>query len=371
MMKVFRFSTRPLIPLLAVLFVAVRGSAQPIVWPSPEVERLYEQARTTLGSGQARQAVPLLRQVANLAPDVAAPRRDLAQAHLYLGEYSKAIEALDPLFERGSADESAYRISAQAYDGLKEPKKAKAALRKGLTRFPASGVLHKELGTAYENEADIEAALETWLDGIEKAPAYHVNYYEAAHAYVHSRKLMWCILYAEVFVNIERQTPRANEARKMLLAAYKRFFFPTATDERAAERRRDDNREPATFEEAVESTLRRLLPVVASGVTTESLTMLRARFILDWNARWAQQYPFALFAYHDALLRAGHFDAYNRTLFGALENAPENTAWMGFHPKAVPAYETWAAANPLRPAEGGFYNDKKVKGIFLARKPRQ
>lgn len=344
----------------------VAGTAQPIVWPTPEVERLYDQARAALGSGAARQAIPLLKQVAELAPDVPAARRDLAQAYIFLGQHEQATAALEPLFDAGIADETAYRLAASSYDAQREGKKAKAILRRGLQKHPASGLLYKELGTAYENEADIEAALAAWLDGIEKAPAYHVNYYEAAHAYVYSRKLVWCLLYAEMFLNIERQTPRANEARKMLLAAYRRFFFPTAADEAAQEKA--SGREPQNFEEAVVATLRRNLPVVADGITAENLTMLRTRFILDWNRQWAARYPFALFSHHDAMLRAGHFDAYNQTIFGKVENAQAYTAWAGFHPEALSTYESWAAANPLRPGNGGFWNEKKVKGIFLARK---
>jgi tetratricopeptide (TPR) repeat protein len=359
--------------LFLVLFCGIfsHSRAQQIVWPSPEVERLYQQAQASLAAGGARQAVPLLKQVAELAPNVPAARRDLAQAYILLGQYDKAHEALDPLFDLGTADESAYRLAASAYDAQKEGKKSKAILRRGLQKYPGSGLLYKELGTAYENEADIETALSTWLEGIEKAPSYHVNYYEAAHAYVYSRKLIWCILYAEIFVNLERQTPRANESRKMLLAAYKRFFFPTAADEAAAkEDKGNRDKEPSTFEEAVIATLRKNLPVVSDGVTTENLTMLRTRFILDWKREWAQKYPFALFQHHDAMLRASHFDAYNQFLFGRVENAQAHDAWTKFHPAAMSAYESWAGANPLKPGDGGFYNDKKVKGIFLARKAR-
>jgi tetratricopeptide (TPR) repeat protein len=355
--------------LLLVLSCGIFSPAgAQITWPSPEVERLYEQARTALGSGNARQAIPLLKQVAELAPEVPAARRDLAQAYTFLGQHDQAIAALEPLFDDGTADESAYRLAASAYQAQREGKKAKAVLRRGLQRHPGSGLLYKELGTAYENEADIETALTTWLEGIEKAPAYHVNYYEAAHAYVYSRKLVWCLLYAEMFMNMERQTARSNEARKMLLAAYRRFFFPTATDEAAQEAAAKSTREPSSFEEAVVATLRRNLPVVADGITTENLTMLRTRFILDWNRQWAAKYPFALFQHHDAMLRAGHFDAYNQFLFGKVENAQAYNAWAGFHPEAISTYESWAAANPLRPGDGGFYNDKKVKGIFLAKK---
>ena len=360
--------------LALTLLCCARAAAQPgtaIAWPSPEVERMYEQARASLNAGNPRGAIPTLRQVTELAPAVAPARRDLAQALALAGQHAEAVEALDPLFDAGTADEEAYRIAALSYTAQREGKKAQKILRRGLGKYPASGPLHAALGTALDADGEREAALAAWLEGIEKAPGYHVNYYEAAHAYVFTTKLVWCILYAEVFLATERRTPRAADARRMLLAAYKRFYFPTATDAAAiAKTRTSTNTEPATFEEAVESTLRHLLPVVADGVTTENLVMLRTRFILEWNRRWAARYPFALFRRWDDLLRSGHFEAYNHTLFAAAENASAAGIWEKMNPEALTDFESWAGANPLRVEAGEAANDGKVKGIFLKRAER-
>lgn len=336
-----------------------------IAWPSPEVERMYEQARTAMNNGNARQAAALFKQITELAPDVPIARRDLAQAHALQGRHAEVIEALKPLFDAGTADEEAYRIAALSYTAQRDGRKARAILRSGLREYPSSGPLYKELGTALDADGDREEALSAWLEGIRRAPGYHVNYYEAAHAYVFTTKLVWCILYAEVFLATERRTPRAADARKMLLAAYRRFYFPTAADARAAAAGRASD--PSSFEGAVEGTLRSLLPVVSDGITTESLTMLRTRFILEWNRRWAARYPFALFRRMDEMLRAGHFEAYNHALFAQAENANAAALWEKMNPDAISAFESWAAANPLRVEAGEGPNDGRVKGIFLKR----
>ncbi len=344
----------------------MQAAAQAVQWPSPEVERLFESGRTALSSGNARGAVGVFRQVVAAAPDVPLARRELAFAQQSAGQSASALETLEPLFSAGTADPFAYQTGAAAHTAAGDPKKALKTLRRGIEKHPASGILYKELGSALEKERDAEGALRAWVDGIEAAPTYHLNYYEAAHAYVYSKELVWAILYAEIFANLERATPRAADARKILMAAYKRFFFPTAADERNGSKDMPITT-PQTFEEAVEATLRKCGPAVAGGISAEALTMLRTRFIMDWNERWAARYPFALFQYHDALLREGHFDAYNQHLLGRADALAEYTAWTKFHPEAVPAYEVWSAGHPLRPGAGEAYNDKKVKDIFLKR----
>lgn len=354
-----------LLAFLIVLVSATTSIAQ-TAWPSPEVEKMYQQARTAMSRGQLREAVPVFRQVVDLAPDVPEARRDLANAYQLAGSNKEALDVLEPLFKANTADEQAYRIGAVAQSALKEPQKARRLLRKGLDQYPNAGLLYKEMGTLYEQEGNKEDALGAWLDGIEHNPDYHVNYYEAAHSYIYSRKLVWAILYAEIFINIERQTPRANEARKMLLAAYKRFFFPSPTDIAAKIPPIPDN--PKTFEDAVAFTLKKNLAAVADGISTENLTMLRVRFIADWNDTFAAQYPYALFIYQDKMLRDGLFDAYNQFVFGRTDDAGQYDAWIRFHPEAMPKLETWTTTHKLVPSAGGFYNSKQTKNLFPAKK---
>jgi hypothetical protein len=67
--------------------------------------------------------------------------------------------------------------------------------------------------------------------------------------------------------------------------------------------------------------------LINKGVTTETLTMIRARFILDWYENNASRYPFKLFDFHRQLLQEGMFDAYNQWLFGTTENLAVYDNW--------------------------------------------
>jgi tetratricopeptide (TPR) repeat protein len=344
--------------------------AQVIKWPSPEVEALYKSAQASLASGAFKQAIASYQQAIVLAPGQAILYRDLASAYLLSGNYSRAESTVNQLIEKDRADAQAYAIASAVQSALKEDKKARRLLQDGLEKYPNSGFLKHELGKYYEEQGDNQEALKAWLDGISIDPAFHINYYDAARAYMKTTKPVWAIVYAEIFVNLERFTPRSNETRKMLLSAYKRFYGTPDEEGVPQFGKGRTNAAAKNFEDAVSQTLLRLAPVLSDGVSAENLTMLRTRFAMDWMAKYAGKYPFTLFQYWDDLLRAGHFDAYNQWLFGRAENQAQYDAWVKFHPESVPAYEAYHATHPPQPTAGDAYNDAVLKGIFLKAQKR-
>lgn len=353
--------------ILLVVLTTVGAQAQ-TDWPSPEIERVYREGREALSKGNARLAMSLFRQVTDLAPEVPEARRDLAQAMVIAGDPEGALQELEPLFKGRAADASVYRVGIQAYAAQKKPEAAQKLLREGLRRNPESGALYQELGTLEETSNRTEEALAAYLDGIEREPNFYLNYFKAANIYVFSKKLIWAILYAETFLLYEHQTPRAADARNLLMAAYKRFFFPTAADDRVNPgSTRIQSGTAGSFEDAVVQTLRRQAPVVSDGVTTENLTMVRTRFLADWMTQYARTYPYTLFRYQDSMVREGIFEAYNQQLLGRAEKGSGFEAWNQMNPKAIPEFAAWAAQHRFRVAPGQFYNDKKVKGVTFKR----
>lgn len=333
-------------------------------WPSPEIERVYQQGREALSRGDARMAASLFRQVTDLAPDVSDSRRDLAQALVLSGDAEGALRELEPLFREKNADASVYRIGVQAYAAQKKGDAAIKLLREGIRRNPESGELYGALGDIEASSNRSEEALTAYLEGIDRDPNYYLNYYKAANIYIFSKKLIWAILYAETFLLYEHQTPRATDVRNLLFSAYKRFFFPNATDERFNPgSTRIPSGRAGNFEEAVVQTLRRQSPVIADGITTENLTMLRIRFLAEWTETYGRRYPYALFRYQDSMARTGTFDAYNQQLLGRAEQGSGFEAWNKMNPKAIPEFAAWAAAHPFRAVVGEFYNSKRTRDV--------
>lgn len=361
--------SRRLSLLLIGLCFLIKSSAQETTfWPSPEVEQMYRQAKEYLSRGAVNQSVTLLQQAIQLAPQTMILHRDLAQALNLAGNYDEAYKTIDPVIQKGQADELSYQIAGAALLGKGSGKKAKRTLQKGIKAYPASGILYNQLGKYYENNKDLEFALDAFLQGIQNDPAYHMNYFDATRLYGQSSKPIWAILYGEIFCNLERETPRSIELRKTILSAYQQLFSQVGTTKVPKYGNAITSGEDPGFETAVLQTFLQLAPVVSDGVTTENLTMLRARFIMDWNAAFAQKFPYSLFFFQDKMLREGMFDSYNQWLFGRAENPRLYESWNQFHPSAMPAFESWAKTNPFKPTAGDFHNNKEVRGIFSKKK---
>lgn len=350
----------------SLLYVGIANAQN--TWPSPEVQQMYEQGRDYMMAGNLQQATIVYEQAIRLAPEQMVLYRDLGKVYFLSGKYDNAEKTLEPLLKSDAADAESYQVMASSLSASGDKKKAKATLQKGLERFPKSGILYHDLGKIFEDENEQVYALETWLDGIHNDPAYHVNYYEAARTYSNSNKVIWTIIYGEIFVNIEHETPRAMETRKMILDAYKSLFYkvPTSDIPEFGKARKED--EVNSFEEAVRATYMKLSPVVTDGITVENLTMLRTRFLMEWFDTYSGRYPFSLFTYQDNLLRSGFFDIYNEWLLGKADNPQEYDSWNKFHTGVMTQFQAWQAQNPLHPAATDFYNDRKVDDIFTKKK---
>jgi tetratricopeptide (TPR) repeat protein len=354
--------------LILLLLCSWSGSRAQIVWPSPEVAQMYQHARGLMTAGSLNQAIVAYQQIVPLAPGVMEVYRDLGRLYYLTGAYDEANKTLSSVIAADAADRETYQIAAASWAAQKEYKKARSVLEQGISRFPEAGILYHELGRQYDDRNEPEQALAAWLNGIQADPSYYVNYYEAARSYMAAGRVIWAILYAETFLTREHQTPRAQETRKMLLAAYKRLYRTPRLNAAPQYGKGAGTVPPKSFEEAVEQTFLKLAPIVSDGFSTENLIMLRTRFIIAWTQTYARQYPFSLFSWHERLLQEGYFDAYNQWLLGKVENAQVYDAWNSFHKGAVERMLAWTEQYPYRPVTGEFYNDKKVKGLFSGRK---
>ncbi len=362
------FHLRHIFICLLLSTVSFTSVAQPS-WPTPEVENLYKQARQYHSQGNLREAIIRYQQAIQIAPEILLLHRELAHAYFLAQGYDEAMATLEPIIKQQQADAETYKIMAQCLVAVKESKKAKKLLRDAITTMPNAGPLYNQMGIIHENDNEMVYALESWLDGISKDPAYHLNYYDAARTYMNTDKVVWAILYGEMFINMEQYTKRSYDTRAMLLEAYKRLFTTLSTGTVPKFGANAGGRSSGmSFEDAVYTTYIRLSPVMSDGYTTENLIMLRTRFIMDWTLQYAAQYPFSLFSRQDDMIRNGYFDKYNQWLLGIVENKSQYDAWTKFHPEAIKELEAWLSRNPYHPVSGDFYNEKIVDGIFQKRK---
>lgn len=340
-----------------LLLAGISGFAQVSEWPSPEVESMFNQGMTSLNRGNTNEAIAIFQRTLQLAPTSIVTRRSLAMAYQLAGDNKQALKTLDPLFDNKTADETSYRVAAIAYQADQETVKARKVLQNGIDKFKSSGMLYHELGLVYESEENYEDALKTWLEGLKKDRNYHLNYYEAAMAYMRTDNAIWPILFGEIFILKEPTTRRAEETRIMLLDAYKKLFFSPL--KKGEESKNIVSNAPANFEQAVEQTFQKLFYLVSDGITTENLTMLRTRFIIDWSAQYQERYPYSLFRYQEQLITNGHFDAYNQWLWGKVENAQQFAAWTQSFQAEMSSLDSYLKDNPLQLIPSDDYNNQR------------
>jgi hypothetical protein len=96
--------------------------------------------------------------------------------------------------------------------------------------------------------------------------------------------------------------------------------------------------------------------VVLKGINAETLTMIRTRFILDWNKDYEDKIPFKLFELHEQLLELGLFPAYNQWIFGAAQNLAAYQNWIGAHAEDYAAFNKFQQARLFKVPSGEYYH---------------
>ena len=220
--------------------------------------------------------------------------------------------------------------------------------KKGLKKFPKSGPLYSEYGELLWAAKDY-SAINLWEQGIKEDPAYSGNYYNAARYYFYSKDKVWSLIYAEIFVNMESLSERGLAMKQLLFQGYKEKLFADADILKGEQNNKNG------FVKAFLEGIQKQSSLTNRGVTTEILTMVRARFILDWFSGNAAKYPFRLFDYQQQLLKEGLFDAYNEWLFGATENLAAYDNWTKTHADEYNSFSAFQRTRVFRMPPGQYY----------------
>ena len=220
--------------------------------------------------------------------------------------------------------------------------------KKALKKFPKSGPLYSEYGELLWATKDF-AAIKQWEEGIKSDPGYGGNYYNAALYYFYTKDKVWSLIYGEIFVNMESFSERGAAMKQMLLQGYKEKLFSDPDIMKGEEKNKSE------FAKAFLQGIGKQSSLTSKGITTETLTMIRTRFILDWYENNAVKYPFRLFEYHRQLLQEGMFNAYNQWLFGASENLAAYDNWTKAHAEEYNGFTTFQKSRIFKMPQGQYY----------------
>jgi tetratricopeptide (TPR) repeat protein len=286
-----------------------------------DAAQLHETARGFMRQGDYANAILVLNRAAKLDTKNIEIQKDLGLNYYFSKDYTKALEIYKPLLDRPDADDQTFQVAGDIYLATDNTKECEKVYKRGLKQFPQSGALYNELGELLWAQKDY-SAIKQWEKGIQADPGFSKNYYNACKYYYFTTDKTWSILYGEVFLNIEPSSTFSPEIKNILLESYKKLFAETNLENEK------NNPEKNAFTQAFLQTMNKQSNLAASGINTESLTMIRSRFILDWFTDFGTKFPFKLFELQRQLLQEGMFDAYNQWIFTAAQNLPAYQNWI-------------------------------------------
>ena len=313
-----------------------------------DVKTLHETARTFMRSGDFDNAVIVLTRALQQDKKNLELQKDLVMSYYLKRDYSKALDGVKALLDRDDADVICFQLAGNVYKALEEPKECEKVYKKGLKKFPKSGPLYSEYGELLWSMKDY-SAINLWEKGIQLDPAYSGNYYNAALYYFYTKDKVWSLVYGEIFVNMESLSQRGLAMKQQLLKAYKEKLFADADLMKGEEKNKSE------FAKAFLQTMAKQSSVANKGITAETLTMIRTRFILDWYTANATKFPLRLFDYQQQLLKEGMFEAYNQWLFGAVEDLAAYDSWSKAHTDQYEAFNSFQKNRVFRMPVGQYY----------------
>lgn len=329
--------------LLLALSFSLTASAQP-----EEVKKMHETAKAFMRTGDFDNAIIVLTRALQKDSKNLELQKDLVMSYYLKRDYSKAMEGAKELISRDDVDVVSFQIAGNVYKALEEVKDCDKMYKKALKKFPKSGPLYSEYGELLWSAKDM-LAIRQWEEGIKNDPGYSGNYYNAALFYFYTKDKVWSLIYGEIFVNMESLSERGASMKGLLLQGYKEKLFADADILKGEEKNKSE------FAKAFLQGIGKQSSLINNGINTETLTMIRSRFILDWYENNAIKYPFKLFDFQRQLLQEGMFDAYNQWLFGTSENLAAYDNWTKAHAEEYAGFSKFQQSRIFKMPAGQYY----------------
>lgn len=311
-----------------------------------DAQALRETARDFSKQGDFNNAILVLSKAHDMEPNNLTVSKDLALACYQKPDYPKMQAVLKPLIERPDADAEVFQLAGMLNKALGDQKECDRVYKKGLKSFPNNGALLSDYGELLWDKQDY-SAIKQWERGIEVDPTYSGNYYNAARYYYFTKDKAWALIYGEMFVNMESYSKRTVEIKSLLLESYKKLY----TESDIMKNQDAKN----AFVSAFLNSMNRQSDIAKKGITAETLTMIRTRFIIDWFEKDAAKFPLRLFDYQRQLLKEGTFDAYNQWLFGSVQNLTAFENWTNTHADVYKQFTTSQGNRVFKPLPGQYY----------------
>jgi tetratricopeptide (TPR) repeat protein len=281
---------------------------------------------------------------------------EISLSYFMLKNYPLSISTLDSVMKRPDVNDQFYQLLGDAYDMTGQPDSAIKILKTGMKKFSKAANLSMEAGVVEFSRKNYAAAHDYWINGINMNPAFAENYYHLANFYSDSSNRIPAILYAEIYLNLQRNKAQAAEVNKLICKLYNQSIMMMAdssvtlhlTDRNTGQFNNADS--VKNFCEAVNNTYyitgtKLKGKKLKAGI--EAVISVRETFIKTWfEQKYNMKYPFSLFEFEKQLLDAGHFGSYSQWVMMKC-NATEFQAWHKEHSKQYADFVEWYKKHPL------------------------
>jgi len=324
--------------LLMVIFSSAAMAQQ-------DVQQLLETARSFQRQADYDNAILVLKKAQEANNDNTEITRELAFSYYLQGRTDNALTEIKKIIDKDDADEQTFQIAGNIYKSKLDFKEGDKLFKKGLKKFPNSGAMYNDYGEIlYQKEPGSSEAAKMWEKGIEMDPNFSRNYYNAARYYGTIGNNLWALVYGELFVNLESYSTKTIEIKHILFDIYKQWFVSGKALGKTP------------FEEQFAATLNKQNKEAGYGLTPESLTAIRTRFILDWfNGSTTPRPAFRLFDLQKQLLQDGLFEAYNQWLFGSIASTSAYQNWVSLHAAENNAFIAFQRGRVFKVPAGQYY----------------
>lgn len=203
---------RALVVLVVVAGICCCGSvhAQP-----PSAKRELDRAISAMNAGRYPEAEKTLRQLVRRYPSYDDARYELALVLSLQQRFDDAIGECKILCDTSRPKERQrdlyFQLLGNLYAQKDDTANADATYRLGVQRFPTSARLHVEIAIRHAMHGDLDEALDEIETAISGDPTYPLSYYWGARFYRASSERIWAIFYAEIFLNLRPNSPKADE----------------------------------------------------------------------------------------------------------------------------------------------------------------
>ncbi len=333
---------------LPALLIGCLLTLSALAQPVESAATLHARAKGFMSAGDFDNALLVLRQALIIAPDDLELNKDLVQVYTLKRDFTRARESVILLCDRSNADVVCFQLAGNVFKALEETKECERYYKRGLKKFPNSGPLYSEYGELLWSAKNPDA-IRQWEKGIQTDPGYGGNYYNAALYYYYTTEKVWSLIYAEIFINLEGMSERGRSTRETLLKGYKEKMFVDTDLNALAEKSKN------AFAKAFLLEMSKHASLTAKGLNAETLTMIRARFLLGWFDGPAKQFPFKLFDTQRQWIQSDLFEAYNQWLFVTPETLAAHEKWKKEHAETWSKFQQYQQNRVFRIPSGQYY----------------